>query len=398
MRNKLFSLTLLVLLVLGTGLFVLPQKPESAMEKRTLSRNDSITFNNRFASTAESVMKDQFYFRDVLTHEYYEMRIVLNKIINRIAKPLMVLDNSTESLQKIELTYLSDNVIDTGNGYLINKIVEYTDEERALAQDRGYNVNDFDLKYPDVRTYVYFPTRLEELLNKDVGFKSPCREDYIRQLNEEISYSALDIMSLEDHERYYYKSDEHWNSAGAYQAYRDIIAMIGADFEIDPAREIAEETTFPFEFYGDIASQVGKYGETDRITDYVLEGMGPFDYRENGELADFFHNQDIYAEKGNSTSYSDYDYYYGHYSFIREFDFHQEDRPNLLIFSDSYISANMSWIASHFNKTVIIDLRARDEEFSLDYYMNKYDFDIALILYSYNTMYFNGNLFIPLND
>ena len=56
----------------------------------------------------------------------------------------------------------------------------------------------------------------------------------------------------------------------------------------------------------------------------------------------------------------------------------------------------MSWIASHFNRTLIIDLRAQPDNFSVNQFLRDYDIEIVLITYPYTDMYFNGNLFIPI--
>ena len=63
----------------------------------------------------------------------------------------------------------------------------------------------------------------------------------------------------------------------------------------------------------------------------------------------------------------------------------------------SYINTNMSWIASSFNKTQIIDLRLKPEDFSMKELITSFDPDIVLITYPYTDMYFNGNLFLPLD-
>ncbi|MBR2577937.1 MAG: hypothetical protein IKE38_03300, partial [Erysipelotrichaceae bacterium] len=380
-------------------------------EKRLLSTNRDIRFSPAMGQDIENVMKDQFYIRDTLTHNYFESRVVLNRIIDRVLNASIrmvyrikgIINGNTDShsysdlKNEISLTYLSDSVVEINDGYLIHNIVEYNDEQLTLASQRGYNVNEFDKKYPDVRTYVYFATRLEEMLNEESEYRLLCRENYLMQLNSNISYSALEINSVKDHQKYFYKSDDHWKASGAYKAYCDVIDMISKDYDLGEIKEIEREAVYDHEFKGNISSQIGMVGNSDHLEDYFLKDMGSFEYYANGELIDIDQVKENYIANGNDTVYSDYDLYFGDNYFLREFDFHQEDRPNLLIFSDSYINTNMSWIASHFNKTIIIDLRTRPEDFDLDHYIEEYDIDVALILYSYNTMYFNGNLFIPLN-
>ena len=189
----------------------------------------------------------------------------------------------------------------------------------------------------------------------------------------------------------------HWNAYGAYEGYKDIINLIGQDYDIEQAHTIKEEIVYPYEFYGNLANKIGGYGEKDHIIDLVLDGVGDFDYYVNGELADYYAIKEDYKENGNSTIYSDYDIYFGDNYFFREFDFHNEEKPNLLIFGDSYKNTNMMWIASHFNKTIIFDLRSKPDDFNLDDYIEKYDIDIALVTYHYYFGYFDGHLFIPLD-
>lgn len=411
MRNKLLSLLLILLFVLGIGLFVLPQRYESKMEKRLLATNESIVLDNKLSLNIENVLKDQFYFRDFLTHNYFEIKTNLNRVINKFVdgsislvykvKGLIngggTIDIDNDFKNDVSMLYLSDDVIEINDGYLINGIVEYNDEQLQLASSRGYNVNEFDKLYPDVKTYIYFPTRLEEMLNSEKENRLLCRENYLRQLNGNISYSALKIGSVEDHQKYFYKSDEHWKAAGAYQGYVDIINMISKDYELGPIKEIEKEIVYDREFKGNISSKIGMVGSSDKLEDYILKDLGEYDYFANGNKIDLNEAKELYAANGNDTVYSDYDLYFGDNYFLREFDFHQDDKPNILIFADSYINTNMSWIASHFNKTLIIDLRAKPNDFNLDYYINEYDIDIALIDFTYNTMYFNGNLYIPIN-
>lgn len=411
MRNKLLSLLLILLFVLGIGLFILPQRYESKMEKRLLATNESIVLDNKLSLNIENVLKDQFYFRDFLTHNYFEIKTNLNRVINKFVdgsislvykvKGLIngggTIDIDNDFKNDVSMLYLSDDVIEINDGYLINGIVEYNDEQLQLASSRGYNVNEFDKLYPDVKTYIYFPTRLEEMLNSEKENRLLCRENYLRQLNGNISYSALKIGSVEDHQKYFYKSDEHWKAAGAYQGYVDIINMISKDYELGPIKEIEKEIVYDREFKGNISSKIGMVGSSDKLEDYILKDLGEYDYFANGNKIDLNEAKELYAANGNDTVYSDYDLYFGDNYFLREFDFHQDDKPNILIFADSYINTNMSWIASHFNKTLIIDLRAKPNDFNLDYYINEYDIDIALIDFTYNTMYFNGNLYIPIN-
>ncbi|MBQ1508603.1 MAG: hypothetical protein IIZ47_04215 [Erysipelotrichaceae bacterium] len=396
MRNRIFSYLLILFLLAGIGIFALPQREVSAMEKRPLAHNADITMetvrDGSLSVTLENILKDQFYARDTLTSLYYRIKTLLNK-------PFASAGVDTEGLQDVEFTFLSDNVIEINDGYLINNILLYDDQKAYLATSRGYNVNEAATAYPDIRTYVYFPTRLEEILDvgNDLNYGLNYRNSYLHQLSDAIRTDRLKIETVSDYQTYFQKSDFHWNARGAYQGYCDIINMISRDFDLDPVRPVKEEISYPYEFHGNISSQVGQLGETDHITDLLLEGIGDYDYTVNGQPVDLHTVKEDYAAHGNTTQYSDFDYYFGDNAFERIFDFHQEDKPNILIFADSFTNVTQEWIASHFNKTVIIDLRAKDESFSLQRYVEDYDIDIFLVTMYYQNLYFNGNMYIPIN-
>ncbi len=173
--------------------------------------------------------------------------------------------------------------------------------------------------------------------------------------------------------------------------------MINKDYRIGTPKPINEKIKYPYKFYGNIANKIDGYEEGEFIIDLELEDIGKFDYYVNGELFDFYAVKEDYDAKGNNSVYSDYDLYFGDNFFLREFDFHDNSKPNLLILADSFINANMMWIASRFNKTIIVDLRAKPEDFNLSNFIKEHNIDIALVSYYYNNAYFNGNLYISID-
>lgn len=389
MRNKIFSFLLLVLLLIGVSMLIKPQNEESKLEKRGLATVNGLSFSQvldgTFLSETDTVLKDQFYFRDHLLQEYYKFKIFLNKVI-------------LGSDSKSGIQYLNDNVIELNGEYLINNILTYDEELMNAAASKGYNLNEIDIMFPDVKTYVYMPTRIEEILdipsNNLENYGSEYRNQYLINLNENITVSYLELDSVTQHTEYYYKSDFHWNHKGAYRGYSDIINMIRNDYDIDKPRNIKEEINYPYEFHGNVSSEIGMLGSPDTISDYILEGIGEYKRYVNGVEKYQTDIKNNYKINGNNSMYSDYDVYFGANDFERIYDFDQRDKPNVLVFCDSYFNVIQEWFSSHFNKTVIIDLRA-NEEFHIKDYVDKYDIDIILVCQMYKNLYFNGYTFIP---
>ena len=210
-----------------------------------------------------------------------------------------------------------------------------------------------------------------------------------------IFYTPLEINSIEEYKKYYYKTDLHWNIVGAYQGYQDIITMLKGDFNIAAPKTVKKEFCFSAPFYGAVSNDIARSTAYDYICDYELDDIGYYDYFINGEPADFFEKQD-YAEGRYPRQYSDYDFYFGNNSFERIYRFDQETGLNLLMIVDSFSNPINMWIASHFDNTVILDLRNVDyDQFSLKAYMEEYDIDAVVVMMYYNNLYYNGFFFLP---
>lgn len=384
MRNKLFSLVLILLLFLGIGIFLLPQNEVSKAEKRSLITNKDI---NSF-SDIETVLEEQIPFRENMISLYYKTKLSFNNLMYKVIP----------AYRNNDYHYLGENVIDIGDGYLSNDVLVYDKDKIEGAKSRGYNINQIDLKFPNIKTYVYFPTSIEEILytydDSDDG--SNYRWALIDQLNPDITYSALELDSVDKYKELFYKSDFHWNAKGAYEGYKDIINMINKDFDIGEPKEIEKEIEYDYLWSGNVVSEIGSVGEKDKITDLILEDIGEYKYYVNNKECDYGGMKEEYSKNGNNTYLSDYEAYYESIEYERRFEF-DNDKPNIIVFSDSFINVNLEWIASHFNTSIFIDLRCNDGSFNLDDYINKYDIDIVLVSQLYLNLYFNGYMFIPLD-
>lgn len=388
MRNKLFSLTLLILLILGIGIFIKPQKEISIKEKRTLANTNEMVIKNGIKDI-EDIMKDQFYFRDFINENYYQIDTALARRLNSY--------NSTNNMGISSYAVLNDEISVIDRDYLIYNTFLYDSNSSKQVASRGYNINQLASKYPNIKTYVYMPTRIEENMDYYDGLNQgqKYRQDFIRELGPLVKYDYLRINNVEEYKKMFYKSDNHWNIFGAYEGYKDIINMIRSDFKIDEPRKYKDVIKYDHEFRGNLSAKIGGIGSTDNIYDLVFDNIGEYDYYVDGVKTDLNLAKENYRKYGNETEFYDYGIYFGSNEFIKEFDFHQEDKPNLLIFSDSYVSSNNYMIASHFNKTISIDLRAKPDDFDLDYYIEKYDIDAFLVHFVYWDLYFNGYMYIP---
>ena len=121
MRNKIFSLLLVIFLILGIGILVLPQNEESFSEKRLLKTNSIIKFDDDLSKNVETVLKDQFYIRDSIIHYYYQVRVAFSKLGNTL------LSSPTRLIKKI-----------------LNREDDELDYEYVFYRDQEYTVRDYD--------------------------------------------------------------------------------------------------------------------------------------------------------------------------------------------------------------------------------------------------------------
>lgn len=383
MRNKLFYVLFVILFVIGVSEITLPQKHFSKVEKRELK---SVKDFNILDDNLEDILKDQFISRDLVLKEYYKVKLAFNNV------PYLLMNIKNNDSFKYK--YLGKNVISINDDYLINDILTYDDEKIEICKSKAFNINEMDLRYPDVNTYVFFPTKLEETIDFKDNYGAKYRESFLEQLNENISYSELKY--VDDYADYFYKTDFHWNGKGAYEAYKSIINMIGKDFDIGFPKNVKNIKTYDYKWTGNIASEIGGNWSGENIVDIEVEDIGVYKYYINDKRSDYGKEKNSYQLYGNKTMYSDYDFFYGSNYFEKRFEFNDKTKPNLLVFCDSLSNVNQEWIASHFNTTIYIDLRANDGSFNLDEYINKYNIDIIMVSQHYNNLYFNGYMFIPL--
>lgn len=174
-------------------------------------------------------------------------------------------------------------------------------------------------------------------------------------------YQPVDVFSslYQRREDYiYFRSDHHWTQLGAYYAAREFAAVAGTGF-----KELTEYQKHSFEgFLGYLYSnnQVEKVAQNpDRLDAYVIPNQ-------NLEITNFYYQQDgslssyeqplINLEMAKDTAT---------YGIFLGGDFpiivYENPQPKsgrrLLVVKDSYANSFVPWIASEFDKIVVIDPR-----------------------------------------
>ena len=193
--------------------------------------------------------------------------------------------------------------------------------------------------------------------------------------------SKMMMTSFEDHIRYFYKTDHHWNIRGALQAYDGIYDLLAQNYPgISLPVKIDSLYTFP---------DIGYLGSLARLTLYpirpekfevALYELPQYKILENGQEIIFNHSAEYLAGNYSNEPYIDhYAEYFGYLTPSLEYVFENGSNRNLLIFGDSYDTPLQPIIASHYFHTYIIDPLYVDN-FSLSEFLSQHHVDDILFL------------------
>lgn len=227
-------------------------------------------------------------------------------------------------------------------------------------------------------TYYYVITRA----NSYNFEKNKVSFDIYSYLNNHLegdyTISQLPINSFDDFKKYFYKTDHHWNKDGSYKAYKDIYEMMDIDDELLVPKSV--KTVDKYNFVGTASKSSKQINIQEKFEYYDFDIKEHYEYI-NGEKKNYGKydiNYDELGEYGNL-----YAYVYGDDYKEIVFDFDDDDKDNLLIIATSYSNPINRLIASHFNKTYVVDMRHwKDSTFDVSEYIKVNNIDKVLLLVS----------------
>lgn len=202
-------------------------------------------------------------------------------------------------------------------------------------------------------------------------------------VNENIHIAEFMVDSKEEYLKYFYKTDHHYNMYGAYESYKLIMDMLGKSAK---DAKIVEED---IDYYGSMARSSYKDDIKDKF--YTLDvDLGNYDVLVNGKENSKYKSKKILTNKSQF-----YDYYVNYFNGLYGnvfYDFHNNNEGNLLILEDSYGWQIDDLIASHYNKTYIIDVRHDEYEngkFYIKDFIEENDIKDVVLIYEAGTVFFD---------
>jgi hypothetical protein len=380
---------------------VTPQK--SLIEGRTLKVFPSLSVNN-FEKSVKQIFQGEFskarkLFFDQFISRTYQVKvekatadqfpgrihaIQAAKLVDRMIIELSYLpldDVAIPTDMHSTLYVIKDKSLIIYGPARYNKSISDIIDQRIANYQTLINLN------PDINFYLFYHQRLSyskyNPLNKfyynpDLGQAFTYFE---KNMPAKLILGKMMLSSFADHEKYYYKTDHHWNVHGALQAYDIIYGMLKQNYpKISPALIHNSFITFPgVEFLGSL----------DRETFYPIQAekfevanidLPLFKIIEDGQEIEFNHSKEYLAGEYSTEPYvNHYGEYFGEQKALLDYVFENGSDRNLLIFGSSYTRPLHPLLAYHYHHTYIIDLR-NYKDFSMSTFLSNHKVDDVLII------------------
>lgn len=389
----LFIISCLLVLCLFYSLLFRPQKDISIEENRTLQKVPVFTvksfINGQFQKQMEDSIGDQILFSIQIK---YGVKQVFNHLTTQIAK----LDGKS-SRQKLTSTTSSENkqttVIQHEEALSETVIIpsestkslpveppeqpdknSYTYKEVVAGKlykldDSGYIVEkphapeeyEFELYEPKMLEDVTFPKYLYFIeCSESADFNDLQKYNAFEYIKAHMppmtGYDKLNYNSFAEYKTLFYQTDHHWNYHGSYIGYTQIIRMLeGPNVEVlKPVRTHVYNTIYN----GSLARDNLLTCSTEKFTVYEYD-LSPYKTYVNDQEKEYgYRSLYVSDEDFPHKKYSNhYGMYYGDDWAKVVYDFNQPEKENLLILGTSFTNSVNELIASHYNKTHVLDFR-----------------------------------------
>lgn len=352
-------------------------RDSSEAENRALQQKPTWenVVNKDYGQVYEKYYTDQFVFRDELLKLYTNQQLNINKSkVNGyyIDEEEWVLEEPIINIDEEHMQYLA-NIINTYSQSLTN------DGKEVYYVSAPHKVNSLRQKLPDYINKEY------SIQNKDRLLSSFDKDNInIIDLTSEFNNKFTE----EEREEFYFKTDHHWNSKGAYEGFKIIVDKISKNnnLKIEIEDEDYKETYIPNKkFLG--SYNLNMYGLLDKNekVPYVdkKESEEKNYYINDGNKFREAHYREIFAKYVNEeelTHAGSYTMDHLNYKIVNS-------KPiidkKILIYRDSYHSA-MSWMISDvFREVEVVDPRHIDKvNLTSEQVAENTDADIVLFMFN----------------
>lgn len=277
--------------------------------------------------------------------------------------------------------------VDSGNMFLdldANALVGVTLGNSSLLQDERRNARDArDLarRHPDI-DFNYYGVSAWTMTKPavDAGYDDPSSAAWSRfaeDVDGAVDAKALDV---DDWDRLFFRTDHHWNPTGAYQGYLDVMDMLAKDDpRIGQGRlKFVERTMDGIEYRG-ASSRKAAYRPISEDFKILMTHDPDLTAWRNGKRADNLIIRQSYLDDPPTEPFADqYASFHGHGMGIHEYrNTRKCGTGTLLMFGDSFSRGMDDLVASHYDRTYVVDLRSYEaqqgEQFDFESFIAEHD-------------------------
>ena len=276
---------------------------------------------------------------------------------------------------------------DAANNQLLHSPTFFNEDICELIDERIRNYEDLIQSHPEQKFYIYYYELLHNsefhpmnqyFTEANEGQSIAYFEDH---LPEGLTLEKFLLTSLDDHLKYYYRTDHHWTVYGILHAYEEIYEMIAQDYpEISPMLEYEDIVEFPeIEFLGYMARRTFYPIDGDKFLVEIIN-IPSHEIIASGQEVKEDPRQAYFEGEYSMIPFTNhFNEFYGNVTDLIEYTFNNDSDRNLLIFGSSFRNALDPLLASHYKKTYCVDLRYFTD-FSLSGFLAEHDVDDILVV------------------
>lgn len=368
MKNKFLTIAFLVV-IFGVFLFVPAKEMLIRLHKVNFYKSD----NWKTVPKTNDKIYDKIMSLESFIENRYENYFPFYNKINSVYYNSII---NVDSLYLDDI-YLKENTdqdrvfYDKDNNfyYLVNK---YSKDElnNRMNTEVGF-YNSLASKYSNINFAIYLPLRYEMTSAKNVNGYHDMVVEFEEKLDDNIQVTDLDSKTTEEYLKYFYKTDHHFNSYGAYISYNDILDMYGIPSNLEfKIKEVINP------YYGSMAKSL----LSTKVSDTLIALDYPNNLKVKVDGEDF---KPLEVDKKANPFYDYYvKYFNGQYDeVIYQSELHTGN--NLLIISDSFAWQIDYLLASHFDNTYVINMRYgkwKNNNLDFDKYVKENNITHVLVL------------------
>ncbi|MDD6564415.1 MAG: DHHW family protein [Clostridiales bacterium] len=373
--RKYFISVLFILLLCASAILILapPDTDSIANENRELKTFPEFSMENvwsgKFSSDFEGYVDDNIAFRGKLMN-------ISDAIRSRLGY-------TDEGIGRIVVTSSDIGTGQSNEGRLVlynNYIMEMFHKDEKSQTKYIEALNEIRNAVPDnIRMYsMLVPTALEfsDKAYSDAQDSQKEAIDFVyKGLKGIFPVDAYSALLQDNSDSLYFKTDHHWTTDGAYDAYRKYISMSGGD-AVQKSDFTRKENG---NFYGSLYLKA-----KSQLTEQVMDTIFYYDITEKNDVEIKMRAEDNVTEYGIGSPVFDltknnYLLFFGGDNPLMEItNKSNPDGKTVLVIKDSYANAFLPWLVASSGKVIVIDPRSFGG--SLVEEVKRYNADEVLVL------------------